>query len=175
MKDTIVKTEGISTSRLGSVSTLEDGRKFVHFERHLPHSIEKVWAALTEPDRLADWFPGLKLERRLGGKFEIWFGGRCEGPAHVAGSVTRYEPPNVLEYGSMRYELTAEDNQCKLTFTDILIFEGPRTEIETINSVLGGWHKYLDVLEFTLEGGKENPPGGKEFDYSKVQIEGRER
>lgn len=163
-----------AASKLGSLGTLEDGRKYVLFKRHLPHSIEKVWAAITEPDRLADWFPGLKLEHRVGGKFEIWFSEQCEGPAHVTGTVTRYEPPHVLECGTMRFELEAKGSECSLTFSDILHYEGPRSESEVINSVLGGWHKYLDMLEFAMTGGKGDPRDEPEFDYSKIQIQGRD-
>jgi uncharacterized protein YndB with AHSA1/START domain len=99
MNDTIGETEGISAAKLGSVGTLEDGRKFVLFERHLSYSIEEAWGAISDPDRLADWFSGFKLECRVGGRFEIWFSEQCEGSAHVTGTVTQCEPPNVLECG----------------------------------------------------------------------------
>lgn len=160
-------------SKLGTVRVLDDGRKFVHFARHLPDSIAKVWVAISDPEQLADWFPGFKLERRVGGRFDIWFGEQCEGPAHVSGTVTRYEPPKVLECGTMRFELEADGPACKLTFTDILHYEGPLSEAEVINSVLGGWHKYLDVLEFALGGGQDDPRSEPEFDYSSVPIDGR--
>jgi uncharacterized protein YndB with AHSA1/START domain len=32
-----------------------DGRYVLRFERRLNHPVEKVWAALTESDRLAEW------------------------------------------------------------------------------------------------------------------------
>ena len=73
----------------------------------------------------------------------------------------------------MRYELASEGVGCSLTFSDILHYEGPLNESDFINSVLSGWHKYLDVLEFSLEGGKGDPRDEPEFDYSKVQIHGR--
>ena len=174
MEDASLISENAARSKLGSLGTLEDGRKYVVFKRYLPHSIDKVWGAITEPDHLADWFPGIKLERRVGGRFEIWFSENCEGPAHVTGAVTRYEPPNVLELGTMRYELTSEGDGCSLTFSDILHYEGPLSEADVINSVLGGWHKYLDSLEFYLIGGKSDPRDEPEFDYSKVQIDGRD-
>lgn len=167
------------SSPLGSVGVLNDGRKFVRFERHLSDSIARVWVAISDPEHLVDWFPGLKLERRVGGHFDIWFGEGCEGPAHVTGTVTRYEPPKVLECGTMRFELEADGSACKLTFTDILHYEGPLSEPEVINSVLGGWHKYLDVLEFALLSGKDGGANGDprdepEFDYSGVPINGRD-
>jgi hypothetical protein len=143
----------LDKSRLGSLGKLEDGRSYVRFERHLPFPIETVWAAITDPELLARWFPGITLERKLGGSFEIWFGGECEGPAHVQGTVTAYDPPTLLECGGMRYELQADEQGCRLVFTDILSFDQPGTREEITNSVLGGWHSYMDQLEEALTTG----------------------
>lgn len=164
-----------ATDQLGAVGILDDGRKYVVLQRHLAHSIENVWTAITDPNHLADWFPGMKLECRQGGTFEIWFGEGCEGgPPHVSGTVSRFEPPHVLECGSMRYELEADGDGCILTFTDILHFQPPRADHEIVNSVLGGWHKYLDVLEFSLQGGSSDPRDFPEFDYTSVEVDGRD-
>jgi uncharacterized protein YndB with AHSA1/START domain len=38
------------------------------FERHLKHSVEKVWAMLTENDKLKKWFSELEVDNlRVGG------------------------------------------------------------------------------------------------------------
>lgn len=174
MTESPIDSESAPHAKLGSVGVLDDGRKFVHFKRRLPNSIARVWVAISDPEHLVDWFPGLKLERRVGGHFDIWFSEQCDGPAHVTGTVTRYEPPKVLECGTMRFELAADGPGCKLTFTDILHYAGPLSEPEVINSVLGGWHKYLDMLEFALGGGKGDPRHEPEFDYSSVSIDGRD-
>ena len=34
-----------------------EGRLALRYERHMPHSIEAVWAAVTQPAGLASWFP----------------------------------------------------------------------------------------------------------------------
>lgn len=162
-----------ATSKFGSVGRLDDGRVFVLFERRLPHSIERVWAAITDPAQLAKWAPGLQFDLKVGGSLDIWFGGECEGSAHVTGTVTRYEPPRVLELGSMRFELEADGSGCLLKFTDILRFEGPRSKAEITNAVLGGWHKFLDALEDALAGDvvdHEKP----EFDYATIDVRGRQ-
>jgi uncharacterized protein YndB with AHSA1/START domain len=161
------------SSQYGAVGKLDDGRSYVHFERHLAHSIDKVWAALTDPEQLATWFPGINLERRAGGHFEIWFGGECDGPAHVSGTVTRFEPPRVLECGSFRWELTPETTGCKLEFTDILNFSGPRSRTDITNAVLGGWHRYLDTLEDALAG-RAVDHEAPEPDYAKIDVPDRE-
>ena len=174
MNDRELATQETPTSKLGSVGTLDDGRKYVLFKRRLPHSIETVWAAITDPEQLANWFPGIHLECLEGGEFEIWFSEECEGPAHVSGVVGTYDPPNVLAMGTMRWELAAEGEGCVVTFTDILAFGDSRSKTEFTNSVLGGWHKYLDTLEYALVGGSGDPRTEPEFDYSTISVVGRD-
>jgi uncharacterized protein YndB with AHSA1/START domain len=41
------------------------------FVEELPHSIEKVWAALTDPADLADWLMPNDFEPRLGQRFSL--------------------------------------------------------------------------------------------------------
>jgi len=142
----------LDESRYGTVHQLPDGKVGVRFERVLPYPVETVWAALTEQDQLDAWIPGVRFEARQGGKYEIWFGGDCEGPAHVSGAVKVFEPPNVLQLGTIRWELSESTSGCLLTFTDVLVFEGARSDAEIANSVLGGWHHYLDLLEDALAG-----------------------
>lgn len=163
----------VDRSKLGTLGVLEDGRKMVQFTRRLTRSVDDLWQAITDPEHLAHWFPGMRLERKEGGRFEIWFSQECEGPAHVTGTVDHYDPPHRLDCGSMRYLLVATATGCELTFSDILNFEGPLSETEVINSVLGGWHKYLDSLEYSLVGGERDPRGEPEFDYSTVPVVGR--
>ena len=57
-------------ARMGRL--LPDGG--VEFVRHLRHSPEKVWRALTESAHLADWFPAdIVGERRAGAGIELTF------------------------------------------------------------------------------------------------------
>ena len=73
----------------------------------------------------------------------------------------------------MRIELEPEGSGCLLRFTDVLFFEGERTRTEITNSVLGGWHHFLDSLEAALDG-RSFDFSAPEFDYSKVEVQGRE-
>jgi len=91
----------------------------------------------------------------------------------VSGTVSVFEPPNVLAMGGMRWELTARGAGCVLVFTDILTFDDQRSNADLTNSVLGGWHKYLDMLEYGLSGGQADPRDEPEFDYSRVEVPGR--
>lgn len=40
------------------------------FERHLPRSLEKVWAAITEPEKKARWFGPTTIEPKAEGNME---------------------------------------------------------------------------------------------------------
>lgn len=40
----------------------------ITFERRLPHPIEKVWAAITEPAKRAEWFSPTSIEPIKGGQ-----------------------------------------------------------------------------------------------------------
>lgn len=146
-----------ATSKLGVAEKLEDGRIRVRFERRLRHPVERVWSALVDRDELAKWFPEVTLEPRPGGRFEIEFGsregGNCEGgPSVVSGEIAHFEPPNLLQCGTMRWELVPDGHGCILRFSDVVALDGERSERELARSVLGGWHWYLDALEDALEG-----------------------
>ncbi len=170
---TFAPAAGAPSTNYGAVIKLADGRTQVRFERQLPHSIDKVWAAITDPEQLAVWFPGLRLELRQGGTFEIWFSDDCEGPAHVSGIVSQYDPPRLLECGTMRFELRPLGSNCLLQFTDVLVPTGSRSAADITDSVLGGWHKFLDMLEDALAGRKvavDQP----EPDYAKLEVIGRD-
>jgi uncharacterized protein YndB with AHSA1/START domain len=143
-------------SRLGVAEKLQDGRICVRFERRLNHPIARVWSALVDRDELAKWFPEVKLEPRIGGGFEIQFGSRegsdCEGSSVVRGEIEHFDPPYLLQCGTMRWELEPDGNACVLRFSDIVSVEPSRGDNATAKSVLGGWHWYLDALEEALEG-----------------------
>lgn len=163
---------GGADSRYGTVGRLADGRSFVMFERCLPAPVDAVWAAITEPDQRAAWFPGFELECRVGGRFSMRFDGNCDGPAEVGGRVTRFEPPRVLECETMCWELRPEGNGCRLRFTDILQFTGPRSRSDVTNAVLAGWHRYLDLFEDAVAG-RVVDLSRPEPDYAKIDVVGR--
>ena len=161
-----------NNDRYGTVHHLPDGVVQVRFERRLAHSVETVWAALTKQEQLDAWMPGVRFEPREGGTYEIWFGGECEGPAHVSGAVAAFQPPNVLQLGTIRWALSATEDGCLLKFSDVLVFQGPRSRADITNAVLGGWHLYLDRLEDALAGlpARHDQP---EPDYAAREVPGR--
>ncbi|MEQ8691196.1 MAG: SRPBCC domain-containing protein [Pseudomonadales bacterium] len=165
---------GIPQDRLGSVGQLDDGRYFVLFERQTRHSLDTVWQALTQPQQLAVWFPEIKLQARTGGAFHIWFGDGCDGPADVEGIVTTFDPPHVLQFGSMRFELEENAHGCVIRFSDVLDFQRGRTPLSVTDSVLAGWHRFMDALQAHLDDvvfDRDAP----EPDYRGVKVPGKER
>ncbi|MYE13617.1 MAG: hypothetical protein F4X99_18570 [Gammaproteobacteria bacterium] len=157
--------------RLGAVGRHDDGSTVVRFERELAFPVDTVWRAITDPDLLASWFPGFAFEAERGGRYTIHFGGDCAGPADVEGPVVAYDPPNVLQCGTIRWELEAADASCRLTFSDVLQFQDGRSATEIANAVLGGWHRYLDLLEQSLS---DTPDlDTPEPDYSRLDVPGR--
>jgi uncharacterized protein YndB with AHSA1/START domain len=173
MNDTLRDPATVPPDHLGTVGKLTDGSTFVKFERNLNHSVDKVWAAITDPNQRECWFPGFTLELALGGHFEIWFGGECDGPAHMTGTVTELDPPKLLQCGSMRYELKATEQGCHLTFTDVVQYSPAELNGKILNSILGGWHHHTDLLE-TYLAGREVDQSMSELDYAKVAIPGRD-
>jgi uncharacterized protein YndB with AHSA1/START domain len=42
-------------------------------ERRIQKPVAKVWAALTVPERIADWFTPVELDLRIGGIYRLSF------------------------------------------------------------------------------------------------------
>jgi len=140
-------------SRDGTVHERADGYE-LRFERHLLHPVEKVWAALTDPARRAQWFAPGEIELRLGGRVSLAF---TDGEGVIDGRVTAIEPPRLLEFtwtdqgndvGFVRWELIAEDGGTRLVLTHNL----PGSDREFCLPALAGWHSLLDKLAALLDG-----------------------
>ncbi|HLI67143.1 MAG TPA: SRPBCC domain-containing protein, partial [Caulobacteraceae bacterium] len=58
--------------------------------------VERVWAALTEPDLLVQWLAPGRIELRMGGPVNLDFG---DSGVVIDSTVTALEPQRVLEYG----------------------------------------------------------------------------
>ncbi len=159
-------------SEFGIVRKMPDGSDQVVFERHYPASVERVWAVITGPEHLRVWVPGIEFEAKLGGAFRMWFSQERDGPAHINDEVRAFEPPHVLQLGSMRFELEREGDGCLLRFSDILFYDNKRTKTQFANSVLGGWHRYLNHLSDYVHG-RPVDFVTSEPDYASRDVEGR--
>lgn len=136
------------------------------FDRDLAHPVEKVWAFLTQADKLKTWLAGGQIDLREGGRVFL------EGD-NIDSHVTALEPGRVLAYGwktadwdggIIRFELEPTSDGTRLHFThDMpkLDEEAKRELIEKIEvpdgwdqlpSTLAGWHSIFDRLRDALDG-----------------------
>ena len=140
-------------SRDGTLEIQGDSQ-VLRFERRLDHPIDRVWAALTQPDELLGWLAEAELDLVEGGDIVLrWQNTDDEGnQAVMHGRITRLDPPRLLEYegdihGLLRWELEEDGDGCVLRFTNVT----PAPE-EFRTKVLAGWHIHLDHLEDALDG-----------------------
>ncbi len=127
----------------------------VVFRRPLKHPIDKVWAALTLPERIADWFTEMRFDpdARLGASVELNF----DDPPYrmTGGRVVAFDPPRLIAWtwpdeshpnSVVRCELAPAGSGCILTFSQNDL--GRRH----IAEVAGGWHTYLEGLDAAIDG-----------------------
>jgi uncharacterized protein YndB with AHSA1/START domain len=147
---------------LGTFTEGADGKVELRFERLYPRPIETVWAAMTTPERLADWLGEVDLEPRLGGRFNC-FVNRDE-EAQTRGRVTVWEPPHTLEFSwassgepetLVRAELSeAGEGRTRLVFTH------RGMDRKWMGLTFPGWHQLLERLGRLMRGeGTEAPEG----------------
>ena len=141
---------GFDPGPLASVrrETVADGWNLV-FVRDLRHPPQRVWAALTEPDRLRDWAP-YTADRDLGATGPVTLTMIDAGvPMDLPGTVTRAERPWLLEYtwGSdvLRWELAGSATGTRLTLRHTVHDEAQ------VPMVAAGWHLCLVVAERLLD------------------------
>jgi uncharacterized protein YndB with AHSA1/START domain len=127
-----------------------DGRSVLRMERWLKHPPEKVWRAMTEPERLADWFPArITPELRVGGAVAFEFGGD--------GVVTDLDPPRLIAYtwdaDHLRWELHPDGDGTRLVLLHTF------DDRAGAASFAAGWHTCVAALELALDGRAGEDPG----------------
>ncbi|XVQ86010.1 SRPBCC family protein [Microbispora siamensis] len=141
-----------------------DGRPSLRMERRLAHPPEKVWRAVTEPDRLGRWFPFtvVEMDLRVGGK--ITFDG---GGVTMDAEITELDPPRLFAFlqhsprempregdNLLRFELLPEEGGCLLVFTQVF-HDRPAAA-----SYASGWQVCLDAMEAVAGGRPAEWPEG---------------
>jgi uncharacterized protein YndB with AHSA1/START domain len=120
-------------------------------ERRIQKPVAKVWAALTVPERIADWFTPVELDLRIGGIYRLSF---PQDGYSIDGVILELEPMRVLAHSwpdpahadsVVRYELEPDGGGCRLTFTQTGL---PRQYAGSI----AGWHVFLHGLPGATEG-----------------------
>lgn len=152
----------------GTVQTRDDGQAVIRFERRLAHPIERVWAALTEPDELVKWWGEAQLDLAVGGGFKLrWLNTDDEGNSvEMDAKIGELEPPRLLEIvggwiadspdgeraddkrTSLRWELEPDGDSTVLRFSNTVALSD-----EERTMVPAGWHYHLDALATALDGG----------------------
>jgi uncharacterized protein YndB with AHSA1/START domain len=154
----------------GVIEQGADGKYVLRYERHLDHPVDRVWAAITEPEQLADWLAAAdELELAKGGRVTLrWLNDPdreewekrgvvlpddYDSHQPAKGTVTLLYPPRAVEYdtdamGKLRFELRPDDTGCVLTFISTMeLPEGFPAE-----QTLAGWHIHLEHLAEALAG-----------------------
>jgi len=130
------------------------GRWQLRFTRQLPHSPDKVWRAISEPDHLKAWFPQTIMgEWTVGAplKFVSKYG-------DFEGEVIAVDPPRLLEFrwgtDIIRLEVAAHPPGTILTLLDTIDQQGKAARDAA------GWHVCLDALEAHLVGKPSSAESG---------------
>jgi len=139
----------------GNVARTDDGRYVIDFERRLDHPVERVWAALTEPDELIAWWGDVDVELREGGHFNVrWLNTDDKGNAiEMHSRIAKLVPSELLvldgdRHGRLRWELTPDGDGTRLSFRSTVALEP-----DFLTKVPAGWHFHLDALAEHLGGG----------------------
>ena len=131
--------------------TVKDERMQVVFRRRYRKPVAKVWAALTTPERLEDWFGAAKIDLRVGGTLHI----TAANGKSLEFSITRVDAPHVLGWSwmidglntSVLFELVPDGEGCQLTLTHSGLSAKGRGA-----GVRAGWHAILEGLADSLDG-----------------------
>lgn len=137
-----------------------DGRPAIRFQRTYPYPVERVWAAVSEPEGLKHWFPSMvRIEPRQGGTIEFSDDPNLEPST---GEILRYEPPYALAFtwgdDELHFELAPSGSAdgttdgCVFTLTNVLEAR------DTAARSAAGWQVCLGELAKHLSGNEAEGP-----------------
>ena len=126
----------------------------VVFHRRYARPIEKVWAALTVPERISDWFANTTIDRvGVGGIMDLDF---KDENYRSTGRIVIYEPMKTFAWewceldGSntslVRFDLEPDGDGCRLTLTHSGV---KRSEAKDVGP---GWHAHLQAIADAADG-----------------------
>lgn len=121
----------------------------VIFRRRYARPIEKVWAALTTPERISDWFANTTIDRmEVGGQVTLDF---KDENYRAVGEIAIYTPMQTFAWtwseldGSettlVRWDLEPDGDGCKVTLTHSGLTPKQGSEVGP------GWHAHLQAIE----------------------------
>jgi uncharacterized protein YndB with AHSA1/START domain len=139
----------------GTLEQTTDGWA-LRFVRPLRHSPAKVWAAFTDPEQRAQWFPDTMIGDFTPGA-TLRFVTDIESIPEFTGTVLTVEPERLLEFtwgeDTLRFEIEPTDGGCTLTLRDSI------AELGKAARDGAGWHVCLEQLADALEGKPRHDSG----------------
>lgn len=134
---------------------MKDRKEPIIVEQHFDLPIKKVWEAITDRDKMVQWFfadiPEFKAEKGFTTEFDVDSGRRI---FHHQWRILEAEAPRKITYhwsyedmegeGIVTFELMEEDNSTllKLTNTGLDSFPADMPEF-TRESCIGGWEYFI--------------------------------
>jgi uncharacterized protein YndB with AHSA1/START domain len=148
---------------LGSLRSAE-GKGVVRMEDRFDTELDEVWAALTDPRRLAGWLGEVEGDLRLGGEFRAhFFASGWEG----TGRVEACEPPErvlvVTKHANASEEQTIEAVLTPDGDQSILVWEERGMPVELLAAYGAGVQVHVEDLAAHLSG-RERCDAGSRFD-----------
>ncbi|ELK47704.1 SRPBCC family protein [Halobacillus sp. BAB-2008] len=128
-----------------------EGGHIARYNRSLNHSVEKVWAAITQNDKLGKWMPNLQVvDLKQGGTIKFNMNDGTGNSFDI--KIRDFKKNEVLEYewgddGWVRFELYPKAGGCLLVLKEFISTINDHTSKD-----LAGWHVCLDVLIDLLNG-----------------------
>ncbi len=122
----------------------------VKFNHPLSHSVEAVWAVLTENEKLQKWMNNLEIiDLRKNGKIRFNMNDGTDASMEI--TITDYVESEVLEFDwgkdTVRFELSPTSSGSIL-----VLVESIRELTEHTPKDLAGWHVCLNLLSDLLNG-----------------------
>jgi uncharacterized protein YndB with AHSA1/START domain len=145
-------TEHVKTSpRIRGSVRVTNGAATVHMEDRYETSIEDLWSAITEPERLARWVAQVDGELRPGGLFRARFTSGWEGP----GRVDVCDPPHRLLLDMAPGQAHQTEIEATLAVDGKLtrlVVEERGLPIDEAASYGAGWQAHVEDLAAYLDG-----------------------
>ncbi|MFI5759297.1 SRPBCC family protein [Streptomyces sp. NPDC051569] len=134
--------------------TVADGRATLTMERGLAHPPEEVWAAITEPASLGQWFPSeVTVELEPCGAMSFRFRGG-DGPG-TTGTVTDVDKPHLFAHtwgtDHLSWAIAPDGDGSLLTLTHTF------GDVPGAASFASGWELCVIALRQLLDGGPVEP------------------
>jgi uncharacterized protein YndB with AHSA1/START domain len=137
----------------------------LHLENEMPAAPERVFEALTDPERLKQWWgpngfttPQIDLDLRVGGAYRFTMQPPEGERFHLRGEFREIEPPKRIAY-TFEWEEPAPgdvETLAVLTLrdlggsTELVLDQGEFTTEERLELHRGGWSEALEKLRQAL-------------------------